>query len=335
MAMGLTNTHSTLFLQSHVPGHTELMWILSTIASTGYLSRMTQWKAKLGIMNDAEQVEQSTENDNIALDSLTETQREKLKLGLFSYPVLQAADILLYKADIVPIGEDQIQHLELTRHLARQFNKLYPSKGASPLVRVPEIVVSPAKRIMSLTEPTQKMSKSDPKPNATILITDTPETIERKIMAARTDSITGITYDPIQRPGVSNLLSILAHTENQGHSPQQLAAELAPLSMKALKSLVAQSVIGCLAGIEPVFRELMADKTRKIEVEMTRGAAAANATAERTMYGVRKAMGAVMSAPGDREKAYNATGADKKRRKMEQEASQASMDQEWIESHSA
>lgn len=312
LAMGLSNQYSTLFLQSHSPYHTELMWYLSTVASMGYLSRMTQWKSKIGITDETGAPESSptagsAKNDDVALDTLSESQREKLKLALFSYPVLQAADILLYNADTVPIGEDQAQHLELTRHLARAFNRTYAREGKSNILMVPKAVISPAKRIMSLLDPTKKMSKSDPHPRASILITDDAATIQQKINGALTDTLTGISYDPIQRPGVSNLLTILAATEPEGtgSTPQQLAQELAPLTMRALKSLVTQSVVACLSGIGPVFRELMEPGNRKIEREMARGAAAANTYAARTMLGVRRAVGGLKLNPKDREAGHS------------------------------
>ena len=186
LAAGLDPKRSIIFHQSAVPAHTELMWILSCQASTGYLSRMTQWKDKT-----------ANERENT----------ERLKLGLFSYPVLQAADVLVHGATHVPVGHDQAQHLEFAREVATGFNHAFGQEILVP----PETLISPAKRIMSLTEPTTKMSKSHSNPESRILLTDSDSEIQSKIKSAVTDSDYSISYDPEKRPGISNLIDILYH----------------------------------------------------------------------------------------------------------------------------
>jgi tryptophanyl-tRNA synthetase len=189
MAIGLDPHRSILFHQSDVSAHAELMWILSCQASTGYLGRMTQWKDKT-----------SNESEDSG----------KLKLGLFSYPVLQAADILLYQTTHVPVGEDQAQHLEFARDLANSFNHHYGSKHLPVVLNPPKTIISSSKRIRSLADPTLKMSKSHPNEKSRILLNDDEDVIRSKVKVAVTDSIeTGITYDPENRPGISNLINLL------------------------------------------------------------------------------------------------------------------------------
>ncbi|KIW71537.1 tryptophan-tRNA ligase [Phialophora macrospora] len=275
LALGLNNnSHTTLFFQSDVPQHSSLMWILSTIASTGYLSRMTQWKSKLNL----------PENANLNSDEAT----AKLKLGLFAYPVLQAADILLYQPSIVPVGEDQLQHIEFTRTLARGFNAHVNQK----VFRLPWPVISPAKRIMSLKRPEQKMSKSDPDPKSRILITDSPEEIHAKIRGAVTDSEPGISFDPERRPGVSNLVEILKHVRESREPSEYIAKDNANVSMRAFKELVADEIIVTLGGVRERYLELMADKNAyRLRDEVENGGAKARRKARLTMGDVHQALG--------------------------------------------
>ncbi|KIV85555.1 tryptophan-tRNA ligase [Exophiala sideris] len=279
LAIGLKNTRqTTLFFQSDVRYHTELMWILSTIASTGYLSRMTQWKSKLNLPDDA----------NLDSDEAT----AKLKLGLFSYPVLQAADILLYEASLVPVGEDQLQHIEFARTLARGFNShVRNSPDGSNVFRIPSAALSPAKRIMSLKRPTQKMSKSDPDPRSRILITDSHEDIHAKIRAAVTDSEPGISYDPEKRPGVSNLVEILRHVTTIAETPDTIAKDLQYMTMRGLKEMVADNIAECLSGIRENFLELMEPGNRTFYDEVSIGAGKAEQKARVTMRRVRESLG--------------------------------------------
>ena len=198
--------------------------------------------------------------------------QKKLKLGLFSYPVLQAADILLYRPDIVPVGEDQAQHIEFARTLARGFNahfgaldfKTSAENGSisgtvsrSVFDPLPEPFISPAKRIMSLREPTQKMSKSAPDSRSRILITDSPEDIHAKLKSATSDSEEGITYFPTTRPGVSNWIEILKHITRSESTCEEIASAHAVMSKQAFKALVADEIIKSLAGVRDRFHELM------------------------------------------------------------------------------
>jgi tryptophanyl-tRNA synthetase len=269
LAIGLDAKRSTIFHQSDVPAHAELMWILSCQASTGYLGRMTQWKDKT-----------SNEKDG----------NEKLKLGLFSYPVLQAADILVHKTTHVPVGHDQAQHLEFARDVANGFNHVF-GQGKEFLI-APETLISPAKRVMSLIDPTAKMSKSHPNPKSRILLTDGEDAIKSKIKAAVTDSIDGITYDPEARPGVSNLIDLLYHTgaEDGYESQEVLARDLEGVSLRALKAKVAESIDIQLQPIRERYAEIIHDRAA-MEDAAGEGAEKANKSALRTLQKVKRAVG--------------------------------------------
>ncbi|KAL4861119.1 hypothetical protein BDV12DRAFT_180722 [Aspergillus spectabilis] len=269
VAVGLDPNRATIFYQSAVHHHAELFWILSTVASTGYLSRMTQWKSKLQLPEDT-----SLESSEV---------RSKLRLGLFSYPVLQAADILVHRATHVPVGEDQKQHLEFSRYTANSFNNLY-----GPIFPSPEALISPAKRVMSLKEPTLKMSKSHVDDRSRIVLTDSPEDVWRKIKVALTDSETGITYDPIRRPGVSNLIEILSHLE--GKSCSEIALSYESASPRALKEHLSKRICEVLSPIREQYYSLMEDG-RSLDDIAEQGARDARANAEITMKKVREAMG--------------------------------------------
>ncbi|OJJ69262.1 hypothetical protein ASPBRDRAFT_131846 [Aspergillus brasiliensis CBS 101740] len=270
IAVGLDPNRSTIFYQSSVAAHAELFWILCTVASMGYLSRMTQWKSKLQLPEDT------------TLD--TSAARSRLRLGLFSYPVLQAADILVHRATHVPVGEDQKQHLEFSRNIANSFNHVYGT-----VFPAPESLISPAKRVMSLKEPTLKMSKSHVDERSRILLTDSPGQILKKINAALTDSEKTITYDPLRRPGVSNLLELLGHFE--GRSCEELALELQSASLRALKEILASKISNHLQPVREKYLSLMEDKTGYLEAMSEKGTRAARANAELTMTHVREAMG--------------------------------------------
>ncbi|KAA8895905.1 hypothetical protein FN846DRAFT_784359 [Sphaerosporella brunnea] len=272
LAVGIDPNRSIVFEQSRVPQHAELMWILSCGASTGYLSRMTQWKSKLGVGEDAD-----------AFASGNNTPR--LKLGLFSYPVLQAADILVHRATEVPVGEDQAQHLEFTREVAGTFHSSYGT-----VFPLPKTVLSPARRVMSLRDPLQKMSKSDPQPPSRILLIDTPEEISKKFQKAVTDSEEGVTYDPRARPGVSNLVQIYAHMQRRTDF-HNVANELKDCTMKELKDKVAGIVIEGLRPIRDEYERISKEGDRYLEIVAEEGARKARESAEETMVLVRHAMG--------------------------------------------
>ncbi|KAI4699557.1 hypothetical protein J4E81_004581 [Alternaria sp. BMP 2799] len=277
LAVGLDPKRCIIFAQSSVKQHAELMWILSCGASMGYLGRMTQWKSKLSLPSNASPLDPPNNKD-------------ALKLGLFSYPVLQAADILLYNTTHVPVGEDQAQHLEFTRELASGFNHVYSE--SQPLLTVPQTLLSPAKRVMSLTEPTKKMSKSDPKPKSRILITDSREEIHAKLKTALTDSIEGVSYDRENRPGVSNLVDLMYHfDESLAASPEDLASDLRTLSMRALKEKVADTVDSGISDVRECYQELMSGDQKELIGHAEEGAQRAEKIAERTIERVRNAMG--------------------------------------------
>jgi tryptophanyl-tRNA synthetase len=272
-AIGLDIQKSTIFHQSDVPAHSELMWILSCQASMGYLGRMTQWKDK-------------TQNE--AADS------GKLKLGLFSYPVLQAADILVHGTTHVPVGEDQSQHLEFARELANGFNHL----AKKPILIPPTTIISPAKRVRSLTDPSLKMSKSFPNPKSRILLTDDEATIGAKIRSAVTDSQTGVTYDPDTRPGVSNLVDLLYYAdpefqpvEDEHAAKVALAADIQNLSMKDFKTRVADVLDAMICPIRERYAAAMAKSKEEVETDAQVGAAKARQSADVVLKKVKRAIG--------------------------------------------
>ncbi|KAF9528207.1 tryptophanyl-tRNA synthetase [Crepidotus variabilis] len=194
LAFGIDPKKTVLFHQEDNQCHTELAWILSCITPLGTLRRMTTWKSRLADSRNANSEDDINEG--------------MLNAGLFTYPVLQAADILAYRATHVPVGEDQTQHLELSRDLAKSFNKTF--NGKKRFFPVPEQMITPFKRVLSLKDPTSKMSKSSPDPTSRILLTDTYPMIQQKLRGAVTDSNSHISFDPINLRGTANLLSILS-----------------------------------------------------------------------------------------------------------------------------
>ncbi|TGO60131.1 hypothetical protein BCON_0038g00480 [Botryotinia convoluta] len=263
------------FVCLKVAAHTELMWILSCTASMGYLSRMTQWKSKLSLEDDASPLDGGN--------------KSKLKLGLFSYPVLQAADILVHRATHVPVGEDQTQHLEFARECVINFNHAY-----GPHLIAPQTLLSPTKRIMSLQSPTQKMSKSHPAPISRILLTDSPDTITKKVSSALTDSQNTVSYSPSERPGVSNLLTLWSSfdTQNPKRTPAQIAEECKAKKF-TLGDLKRETANAVNTGLEPIrknYERLLGDEGY-VEDVARKGGVKARENAERTMVEVREAVG--------------------------------------------
>ena len=257
IAAGLDPEVCTLFVQSHVPEHTELAWLLECTASFGELSRMTQFKDK-------------------------SADQEFVSAGLFTYPVLMAADILLYDIDQVPVGEDQRQHVELTRNLAGRFNTRY-----GDVLVVPEATVAKVgARIKDLQEPTRKMSASSASAAGTILLLDPPDVIERKIKRAVTDTEPDVRYDPEAKPGVSNLLTILAAAT--GSNPEKVAANYSQYG--PLKADTAAAVVELLTPIQARYRELADDPTAA-NAALAKGAAKAHAVATVTLARARDAVG--------------------------------------------
>lgn len=259
IACGLDPEKNTLFIQSHVSAHAELSWVLNTITSMGQLNRMTQYKEK------------SQKNE------------ANLNAGLFTYPVLMAADILLYQTDAVPVGEDQKQHLELARDLAERFNSRY-----SETFKVPDPMISKfGARIMSLQEPTKKMSKSDSDPNAFILLLDDDETIRRKIKRAVTDSI-GIVKYCDEQPGVKNLLTI--YSKLSGETIESIVDKYEGKGYGDFKGDLAEVVVEALRPIRVKAENLLKDKERLEEI-YSKGAEKAEKIARKTLRKVYKKVG--------------------------------------------
>ena len=259
LACGIDPNRSTIFVQSHVPEHTMLTWALMCNAYMGELSRMTQFKEKSARYS------------------------ENINAGLFTYPVLMAADILIYQAKYIPVGADQKQHVELTRDIAIRFNNMYGETFVVPEPYIPKI----GARIMSLQEPEKKMSKSDPNPNAYIRILDEPDAILRKFKRAVTDSEGEITANP-ERAGVYNLLSIYSACTNR--TIEEAVASFAGKGYGDLKSAVAEAVIETLNPIRIEYNRLLAEKTYLTET-MKQGAERAQATARKTTQKVYHKMG--------------------------------------------
>lgn len=259
LACGIDPEKNTLFIQSHVPAHAEAAWLLTCNSYIGELSRMTQYKDKSKKAGDS------------------------VGAGLFTYPVLMAADILLYQTDLVPVGKDQIQHLELTRDIATRFNNTY-----SPTFKIPEGYVPKAgAKIMSLQDPTKKMSKSDDNLNSFILIMDPPDVIRRKISRAVTDSLGVVNYSDDQ-PGVKNLLNILSAITNK--SPEELVKDYEGKGYAELKSDVAEALVNELAPIQAKVNELLKDK-KALEAIYKEGALKASYVANKTLRKMQKKIG--------------------------------------------
>ena len=283
IACGLDPERSNIFIQSHVIGHTELAWVLSCITPIGDLQRMTQFKekaAKLGF-----KVSSDAEANDLLFTHEGARQGASLNSGLLMYPVLMAADILLYNADAVPVGNDQKQHLELCRDLAQRFNLTY-----SETFKIPEPYIPKAgARIMSLQEPIQKMSKSDENQNATLYILDSPEVLRKKIMSAVTDSENEIKARD-DKPGISNLLQI--HSALSGQLIADLEAAFAGKGYGELKREVADHVIATLEPVQKRYRELIQNKAY-LESVLKAGADAAQKRAYKLLGKVYRKAGFV------------------------------------------
>lgn len=260
LAAGIDPKQSLLFVQSHVPAHTMLNWILCCNAQFGELSRMTQFKDK------------------------SAKHPENINSGLFTYPCLMAADILVYNADLVPVGQDQTQHLELARTVATRFNNAY-----SPTFKLPEgYTTKEGAKIMSLQEPTKKMSKSDSNPKSFILMTDDASVIMKKFKSAVTDSEGTVRFDPETKPGVSNLISIYSVFTEKKY--EEIEQEFAGLGYSQFKEAVAQSVIDALSPVQTEFKRILKDKAYMNEV-LTTGAQEAERIANRLVSKVYKKVG--------------------------------------------
>jgi tryptophanyl-tRNA synthetase len=260
-ATGIDPERSTVFVQSHVSAHAEAAWLLSSVASYGQLGRMTQFKEK-------------------------SEQHDFVSAGLFTYPVLMAGDILLYQTDLVPIGDDQKQHLELTRDIAERFNSRYGETFKLPEGRFAET----GGRIMDLQEPEKKMSTTAGTPQGTVLILDEPDTIRKKVRSAVTDSGTDVRYDPEAKPGISNLLEIMSVAT--GEPIPELEARYDSGGYGQFKSDVAEAVVTLLDPIRTRYEELRADEP-ELRALLARGADKARETSGPTLDQIYERMGFV------------------------------------------
>ena len=259
IACGLDPEKSIIFIQSHVPQHAELAWVLNCYTMFGELSRMTQFKDK-----------SASHADNV-------------NAGLFTYPSLMAADILLYQADLVPVGEDQRQHVEITRNIAQRFNGIYGDVFTMPEAYIPKV----AARVMSLSEPEKKMSKSSPNENSFVLVMDKPEAIMRKFKRAITDSEGGIYCSP-EKPGVTNLIEI--YSAVTGMTPEAVENEFNGKGYGVFKPAVGEAVVEALRPIREETERLLGDKGY-LETLYRQGAEKAAALANRTLRKVHKKVG--------------------------------------------
>ena len=259
IAAGLDPEKNCLYYQSHVSGHCELSWILNCYTYMGELNRMTQFKDKA-----------AKHADNI-------------NAGLFTYPVLMAADILLYQADVVPVGIDQMQHLELTRDIAIRFNNIY-----GDVFTVPEAYIGKSgARVMSLQDPAKKMSKSDENPNASIYLMDDPDTILRKFKRAVTDSEAQVRYRE-EQPGIYNLINI--YSVCTGKTPEEVEKEFDGKGYGDFKSAVGEAVVGVLKPLQDRFADLSKNKDY-IDSIIKNNAEKANYYATKTLRKVQKKVG--------------------------------------------
>lgn len=258
LACGIDPEKSVLFVQSEVPAHAQLGWMLQCVSYIGELERMTQFKDK-------------------------SKGKEAVSAGLLTYPPLMAADILLYGTEIVPVGEDQKQHLELTRDLAERFNKRYNDIFTIPEVYIPKV----GARIMSLVDPTKKMSKSDDNTKSFILLLDDLKQVTKKIKSATTDSDQSIRYDKENKPGISNLMSILSLCSSE--SLDAIEKEFDGQGYGAFKQRVADAVTDTLQPIQERYNELI--QSDDLDDVLDRGAEKANAVAQKMLRKAENAMG--------------------------------------------
>ncbi len=260
IACGIDPEKCTLYIQSHVPAHAELAWVLNTFTYVGEMQRMTQFKDK------------------------SQRHADNINMGLMDYPVLMAADILLYQADYVPVGLDQRQHLEITRDIAMRFNNIY-----SPTFTVPEgLYMKVGAMINDLQNPTKKMSKSAENSNGSVFLSDDRDTVMRKFKRAVTDSDNLIKFDPEAKPGVSNLLSIYAAFA--GKTVAEAESDFKGLGYGELKCAVGEAVADRLAPIQSEQARLLSDKSY-LDGVLARGAEAAYKTARKTLSKVYRKIG--------------------------------------------
>ncbi|KAF9324591.1 Tryptophan--tRNA ligase, mitochondrial [Podila minutissima] len=271
LACGIDPKKCILFEQSKVSGHAELAWILNCMTPFGWLARMTQWKSKMGVTRGIQSIEDVSSTAG-------------LQLGLFAYPVLMAADVLLYKATKIPVGEDQVQHLELARDIAVTFNKTVKQ----PFFPLPRPVITETKRVMSLRDPTNKMSKSDASDQTRINLVDAPEVIRSKIRKATTDGIRGISYDRAERPAVANLVDMYAAIGKV--SVEDVVREHAQSTNAQFKDALAEGIITALSPIQKEMERLGQD-VGYVETVLQQGATRANEIARPNLEMIQTLVG--------------------------------------------
>ncbi|MEH1812151.1 MAG: tryptophan--tRNA ligase [Nostoc sp.] len=264
LACGLDLNHSTIFVQSHVSAHSELTWLLNCITPLNWLQDMIQFKEK------------------------AVKQGENVSAGLLDYPVLMAADILLYQADKVPVGEDQKQHLELTRDIAARLNHQF-GKPDQPVLKLPDpLIRKEGARVMSLADGTRKMSKSDSSELSRISLLDSPEQIQYKIKRCKTDPIRGLTFDDPARPECNNLLTL--YTLLSGKKKEDVAVECQDMGWGQFKPLLTDTIIESLKPIQEKYHSITADKSY-LESVLRDGGEKARAIANQTLSQVKAALG--------------------------------------------
>jgi len=264
LACGIDLEYSTVFVQSHVSAHSELTWLFNCITPINWLTDMIQFKEK------------------------AVRQGENVNTGLLDYPVLMAADILLYQADKVPVGEDQKQHLELTRDIADRFNYQF-AKGKPPILKVPEpLIRKEGARVMSLMDGTKKMSKSDPAEGSRINLLDTPDVIQKKIKRCKTDTVKGLTFDDPERPECNNLLGL--YQILSGKTKEDVAAQCQDMGWGQFKPLLTETMIESLKPIQDKYQAVIDDKGY-LESVLRQGREKAEAIANETLLNVKSALG--------------------------------------------
>jgi tryptophanyl-tRNA synthetase len=264
LACGIDSEYSNIFVQSHVSAHSELTWLLNCITPINWLTDMIQFKEK------------------------AVRQGENVNTGLLDYPVLMAADILLYQADKVPVGEDQKQHLELTRDIAARFNHQF-AKEKQPILKVPDpLIRKEGARVMSLTDGTKKMSKSDPAEGSRINLLDPPDVIQKKIKRCKTDPVKGLTFDDAERPECNNLLTL--YTILAEKTKQSVAQECQDMGWGQFKPLLTETVIESLKPIQDKYQAVMDDKGY-LDSVLRQGREKAEAIANETLSKVKTALG--------------------------------------------
>lgn len=261
VAAGIDPAKSSVFMQSHVPAHAELGWLMTTMVYMGELERMTQFKDK-------------------------SAGREAVGAGLFTYPALMAADILLYQADLVPVGDDQKQHLEITRDLAQRFNQRYGQQFTIPEPYIPQT----GARIMSLDDASKKMSKSNPNPGSYIALLDEPDVVRKKISRAVTDSGREVRFDPAEKPEVSNLIAIYAQCASL--SIAEVEKKYEGLGYGPFKKELAEVVVERLQPLQQTYRDIRSSGA--LRGILRQGAEQAAETANRTLREVKEKMGFVL-----------------------------------------